>query len=528
MRRDAPTIVDGNADVLVLGGGPAGTWAAIAAARAGARVVLADKGYCGTSGATAAGGNNLWYVPPGGAAREKSIQHFEQAGDMLTDRAWMVRTLELTWAQVAQLDRWGYPFPTDQEGVIRRSSLQGPEYMRLMRREVRRGGVTILDQSPALELLADVDGVVSGAQGVRRQRGDEEWAVRAGAVVLATGGCAFLSGALGCNPDTGDGHLMAAELGAEMSGMEFSSAYGIAPAFGAQTKGRMYQFARYYRADGTPLNLPDGLSARLEVCRATLDGPVYARLDLAPPRIHEAMRWAQPNFFLPFDKAGVDPFTERFEIRFVLEGTVRGTGGIALAGDGCETTVPGLYAAGDAATRELVTGSRSGGGSHNGAWAMSSGTLAGRSAALFARRTVAEPSRLRSASRAGLPGEDAEAARAEAVPPDEVIKNVQAEVLPLRRNMFRTSATLRESVRRLDGVWTGQVPRLDTRLGRQRAREAAAMTAHARWMYAAALSRQESRGIHHRDDWPDTDPALTRRLRVGGLDEVWVAAEAHP
>ncbi|WP_373418886.1 FAD-dependent oxidoreductase [Rhodococcus opacus] len=39
-----------DADVLVLGGGPAGTWAALAAARAGARVVLADKGYCGTSG----------------------------------------------------------------------------------------------------------------------------------------------------------------------------------------------------------------------------------------------------------------------------------------------------------------------------------------------------------------------------------------------------------------------------------------------------------------------------------------------
>ena len=68
------------------------------------------------------------------------------------------------------------------------------------------------------------------------------------------------------------------------------------------------------------------------------------------------MRWAQPNFFLPFDKAGIDPFTDLFEIRLVLEGTVRGTGGLALAGDGCETTVPGLYAAGDVATRELVTG----------------------------------------------------------------------------------------------------------------------------------------------------------------------------
>ncbi len=48
-----------DADVLVLGGGPAGTWAAVSAAEHGARVVLADKGFCGTSGATAAAGTGV-------------------------------------------------------------------------------------------------------------------------------------------------------------------------------------------------------------------------------------------------------------------------------------------------------------------------------------------------------------------------------------------------------------------------------------------------------------------------------------
>ena len=36
-------------DVLVIGGGPAGTWAAIKAAEAGVGVVLADKGYTGAA-----------------------------------------------------------------------------------------------------------------------------------------------------------------------------------------------------------------------------------------------------------------------------------------------------------------------------------------------------------------------------------------------------------------------------------------------------------------------------------------------
>ena len=47
------TAIGLEADVLVIGGGPAGAWAAISAAAKGARVVLADKGFCGTSGATA-------------------------------------------------------------------------------------------------------------------------------------------------------------------------------------------------------------------------------------------------------------------------------------------------------------------------------------------------------------------------------------------------------------------------------------------------------------------------------------------
>lgn len=511
------TLLD--ADVLVLGGGPAGTWAAIAAAEAGARVVLADKGYVGTSGAAAAGGNNLWYLPPDGPQREESIRRREGEAGHLTDRRWMERVVDLTWRQVGRLADWGYPFPTDRHGVVRRSSLQGPEYMRLMRRRVKRAGVRILDQSPAQELLVDADGVVGGAAGVHRQAGDAPWRVSAGAVVLATGGCAFLSGALGCNPDTGDGHLMAAELGAELSGMEFSNAYGVAPAFGAQTKGRLYQFATYYDAAGRPLDLPPGFAGRAGMTRLMVDQPVFARLDLVAPEQREALRWAQPNFFLPFDKAGVDPFADRFEIRLVLEGTVRGTGGLALAGDGCETTVPGLYAVGDVATRELVTGGRSGGGSHNGAWAIASGTLGGAAAARFSRRARGE---VRPAGVTGL-GREGRAS----VPAAEVVAAVQAEVVPLERNLFRTGEGLASSLCRLEEVWREAVPGLDRADG-HRAREAAAMAAHARWMFHAAAARTESRAMHRRDDHPETSPAQSHRLRVGGLDAVVVAPDPVP
>ena len=56
-------------------------------------------------------------------------------------------------------------------------------------------------------------------------------------------------------------------------------------------------------------------------------------------------------------------------------------------------------------------------------------------------------------------------------------------------------------------------------------REHAAMAACARWIVAAALARDESRGMHMRIDRPGTDPAQQSRLLVAGLDHVWTRPE---
>ena len=85
-RAAADGSVELDADVLVIGGGPAGTWAAVSAAERGARVVLADKGFCGTSGATAAAGTGVWYVDPNPALREAAMANREKMGGHLQDR----------------------------------------------------------------------------------------------------------------------------------------------------------------------------------------------------------------------------------------------------------------------------------------------------------------------------------------------------------------------------------------------------------------------------------------------------------
>ena len=81
------------ADVLVLGGGPAATWAALSAARAGAAVVLADKGYCGTSGAAAASNNNVWYVKDPAEYERHFTERFRSGGG-LSERGWTEAVLE--------------------------------------------------------------------------------------------------------------------------------------------------------------------------------------------------------------------------------------------------------------------------------------------------------------------------------------------------------------------------------------------------------------------------------------------------
>jgi succinate dehydrogenase/fumarate reductase flavoprotein subunit len=505
-------------DVLVVGGGPAATWAALKAAQAGADVILADKGYCGTSGAAASAGTGIWYVEPEPEAREKAMASREAMGGYLSDRRWMARVLDQTYEGVNELATAGrYPFPI-VDGRPYRRGVQGPEYMRRMRIMVRRAGVRILDHSPVTELLTDPRGAVAGAAGHRLQD-DRPYRVKSAAVVLATGGCAFLSGTLGCHVNTGDGHLMAAELGAEMSGMEFSNAYAIAPEFTSLTKTAYYSFATFYREDGSVLEGAGSTRGRSVIARTLLHEKVYCVLDRADAEARARMRLGQPNFFLTFDRMGIDPFTQRFPVTMLLEGTVRGTGGIRVVSDDCATSVPGLFVAGDAATRELICGGFTGGGSHNAAWAISSGSWAGRGAARYAAELGPAATR-RSATGAG--GAGLRPAGGSRVAHRDVIAAVQAEVLPYDKNLLRHADRLAPALAALHDTWR------EVRAGLRgagaeavRTRQAAAMTVHARWMYTAALAREETRGMHKREDRPAQDASLRHRLLVGGLDEIW-------
>lgn len=508
-------------EVLVIGGGPAAAWAAWAAASQGVKVIIVDKGFLGTSGAAAASGNGIMAPTP--ENWDKVLWERYRLGKNLANLRWIERVIEKTWLSLPLVEDWGYRFPKEN-GESVRQSYYGLEYMRVLRKTLLRAGVQILDQSPALELLLADDGSVAGARGVQRQN-HRTYTVRAGAVVMANGGCAFLSKALGCNTNTGDGLLMAVEAGGELSSMEASNHYAISTAFNATvTRGVPFGWASYTSEAGNDLGgYINGRRDPSFLPNALLKGSVYARLDRATPEVKAVIEKSHFIAFLPYKKAGIDPYTELVPVTLVLEGTVRGTGGIRIVNDSCGTKVPGLYAAGDAASREFLSGLASGGGGPNAAWAISTGQWAGVGAAAFAKSLGAHAHE-RVVRPVGQVGLRAHSSAFETFDSEAIVRGVQAQMLPLEKNYLRCEQGLLNSLAELETLWQ-QVqanPKQDTVRDVEFSRRAAALVAVARWAYFSALHRTETRSEHIRVDYPQTDPFQCYYQATGGLEKLWV------
>lgn len=517
------------ADVLVIGGGPAGAWAALKASQNGSKVILVDKGYLGTSGATAPSGTGVW-TGLGDAYSEMITENYRvKIGGYLAERDWKERVLKQAKSNLVELGQSGFEGLLDENLQLVSSGLPGPQYMKHMRTLVKKARVKVWDHAPALNLLIDEQSAVAGAQGIFLEKNDEPWTVKAKAVVIATGGCAYLSNALGCNVNTGDGYLMAGEVGAELSGMEFGNLFAISPDFSSITKNAFYRYGRYYHEDGRVVEETEMLSepftsanvfkVQTMLAKYLPHEKIYCRLELATKEQEQKLRKMQPNFFLPFDKKGLNPFVDKFPLTLRAEGTVRGTGGINVIAEDCRTNVKGLFAAGDAATRELIAGAFSGGGSHNAAWAMTSGVWAGIGASEYAKNAVPKG---RLTVVRSIPTTQNPVGRTV----EEFVKDIQQIVFPVERNFFKTQQTIDEDLAKVNYLWNElKIRGISEKKNASYEREIAAMLATARWTLVSANERKETRGLHNRLDYPETDPNQRHRVIVKGVENPTVRFE---
>lgn len=98
-------------DVLVIGGGTAGTMAALSAAEHGAQVLLLEKAHVRHSGALAMGMdgvNNA--VIPGKAEPEDYVAEITRANDGIVNQRTIYQTATRGFAMVQRLERYGVKF----------------------------------------------------------------------------------------------------------------------------------------------------------------------------------------------------------------------------------------------------------------------------------------------------------------------------------------------------------------------------------------------------------------------------------
>ncbi|WP_344285085.1 fumarate reductase/succinate dehydrogenase flavoprotein subunit, partial [Actinomadura napierensis] len=372
-----------SADVLVIGGGTAGTMAAITAAEHGASVLLLEKAHVRHSGALAMGMdgvNNA--VIPGKATPEDYVAEITRANDGIVNQRTVHQTATRGFAMVKRLEKYGVKFEKDEHGeyAVRRVHRSGsyvlpmPEgkdvkkvLYRVLRQRSIREKVTIENRVMPVRVLTS-GGRAVGAVGFDTRSG-EFVTVSAGAVILATGACGrlglpasgYLYGTYENPTNAGDGYAMAYHAGAELSGIEcfqinplIKDYNGPACAYVANPFGG-YQV----NAEGTRFVDCDYWSGQMmsEVKREidSARGPIYLKLTHLPDEtltalegiLHTTERPTRGTFHAG---RGHDYRTHDVEMHISEIGLC---GGHSASGvwvdENARTTVPGLYAAGDLA-----------------------------------------------------------------------------------------------------------------------------------------------------------------------------------
>jgi L-aspartate oxidase len=519
------------ADVVVIGTGVGGLAAALAAHRAGRRVVVLSKARR-RSGVTAthyAQGGIAVVLPDSDDSVDAHVADTLAAGAGLCDIDAVTSIVADGYRAVVELVSEGARFDEAAVGGWALSREGGHSRRRIVHAggdatgaEVQRvldhaaASLDIRTNHAAVRLLHDAGSGTDSVTGVLVANPDGIGIVHAASVILATGGLGHLYGAT-TNPNgsTGDGIALALWAGVAVSDIEFVQFHPtmlFSADAGRGTGNRRPLVTEAIRGEGAVLVDSQGNS---------VTAGVHPMGDLAPRDVVAAAVDARlratgdPCVYL--DARGIGDFEDRFPtvtaacrefgidpIRQpipVVPGAHYSCGGVVTDVRG-QTELPGLFAAGEVARTGMHGANRL--ASNSLLEGLVVGDRAGRAAAAHAVM-VGRP-------RANAPEPTGRAALARA---------------DLQRAMSHDAAVVRDAdgLRRL----TGTLSAAPVRAVLTRADlEDAALTVTARAVTAAALARDESRGCHHRAEYPDATlaPARSIVIRLGDDDSAQVDALA--
>jgi succinate dehydrogenase / fumarate reductase flavoprotein subunit len=561
-------------DVLVIGAGGAGLRAAIEASAAGVKVGLICKSLLGKAhtvmaegGIAAALGNvderDNWKV---------HFSDTMRGGQYINN--WRMAELHAKEApaRVRELEAWGAVFDRTSDGRILQRNFGGHRYPRLAHVGDRTGlemirtlqdhgihqGMDVHMEFTVVSLLKNGDRVV-GAMGYEREHGRFK-IFHANAVVLATGGVGRAYKITSNSWEgTGDGHSLAYHAGAELVDMEFiqfhptgmvwpPSVRGILVTEGVRgeggvlrnKEGRRFMFDdipenyrnqtadsedegwRYTQGDKSARRPPE-LLTRDHVARCIMrevkegrgspHGGVFLDISWIRQKISnsaEHIRKKLPSMYHQFKElADIDITAEPMEIGPTTHYIM---GGIRVDSDTQMSTVPGLFAAGECAAG-INGANRLGGNSLSDLLVF--GKLAGEYAAKYAKESSAgsidEAQVQQIAAEALAPFERTSGGGPGPFQVQQELQQLMQDMVGIVRNEREMAGAL-ESLQKLKAQATaaGVMGNREYNPGWHTALDLKNLLTVSEAITRSALEREESRGGHFRDDFPEKSPEFAK------------------
>jgi succinate dehydrogenase/fumarate reductase flavoprotein subunit len=539
-------------DVLVVGGGGAGMFAAVAAARNGARVILIDKNVVGRGGATIMAqmtcASALGESEPDNP--ELHLQDTLSAGRGLCNEKLATLLCEGSPQRIRELEGWKVNWARSDDGKINQVKAPGHSRKRCVYVDFLSTGAAICaalrnktSRDAAIRRLSNVtitdivvrDGEVAGAVGIDVPT-SAPVKIKCSAVILCTGGMTkMFQRTTASNNLAGEGVGLALRSGARVIDIEFLQFYpnghlaprmvGLDPTTWEPTRvklgGKLLNglgeefLHRYGEADGGSYDtardiLTYAIYKEVEAGRGSPHGGVYLSFQhIDEQKLKDALGpvteiFARNNINLTKQPVEIFPIAH-YQM-----------GGVEVDTD-MASTVPGLYAAGEIA------------GGANGANRLSGNALpealvfgerAGESAAIYALRNkstrwddkAAQPhlELIRKVSGRNVSGTRS---------PGQLMAEVKA-LMWRKVGAFRNAADLEDARSRIHAMRQGELDELSI------SPEADFNTSVVEWfelrngllaaeaVAGAALNRQESRGAHQRDDFPNADDRFLANQRL--------------
>ncbi len=532
-------------DVLIIGAGGAGLRAAIEALAQGVRVGVVCKSLLGKAHTVMAEG--------GIAAAMANVDtsddwraHFRdtmRGGKFLNN--WRMAQLHAQEApeRVRELEQWGALFDRTENGDILQRAFGGHTFKRLCHVGDRTGlemirtlqdrgvhmGIDVYMECTITRLIKDGDRI-AGAFGYWREQG-RFVVFRAKSVIICTGGIGKAWKITSNSWEyTGDGMALAYDAGADLMDMEFVQFHPTGMVWPPGVQGILVTEA--VRGEGGVLRNRDGerfmerydpkkmeLSTRDVVARSiytevregrgTEHGGAYLDISHKPA---DYVKRKLPSMYHQFlELADVDITKGPMEVGPTCHYMM---GGIRVDAETAQASIPGLFAAGEAAVG-LHGANRLGGNSLSDLLVF--GRRAGLSAAEHAKRTEMppiDPSQIEEAAQQML----APFERPDGDSPYAIHEDLQS-VMQSLVGIFRDEADLRRALSELEqlNARAASVRVEGSRLfnpGWHLAWDLHNMLIVAEAVTRSALTRRESRGAHSRIDYPGLDDAWGKKHNV--------------